>query len=68
MSGNGSKLMAITKELSTRWQQTKEYWRDAKSQEFERQYMDELMAGVDRAVTVMEQLDQLISKVRHDCE
>lgn len=68
MSGNGSKLMAITRQLSGQWQQTKEYWQDAKSQEFERQYLEELWAGVDKAVTVMEQLDKLISKVRNDCE
>jgi hypothetical protein len=68
MSGNGSKLMAVTKELAIQWQQTKEYWRDAKAQEFDRQYMQELLAGVDRAVTVMEQLDQLVAKIRHDCE
>ena len=68
MSGGGSKLMALTKELSVQWEQTKEYWRDAKSQEFERQYMDELMVSVDRAATVMEQLDQLLAKIRRDCE
>ncbi len=60
--------MAVTKELAIQWQQTKEYWRDAKAQEFDRQYMQELLAGVDRAVTVMEQLDQLVAKIRHDCE
>jgi len=60
--------MAVTRELSAQWQQTKEYWRDAKAQEFERQYVQELLAGVDRAVTVMEQLDQLVAKIRHDCE
>jgi hypothetical protein len=68
MSGTGSKLMAITKELSSQWQQTKEHWRDAKSEEFERQYLEELFVSVDRAVTVMEQLDQLLAKIRHDCE
>ena len=68
MSGNGSKLMAITRQLSVQWQETKESWRDAKSQEFERQYLDELFAGVDKAVTVMEQLDKLITKIRNDCE
>ena len=68
MSGNGSKLMAITKELSNQWQQTREYWRDEKSQEFDRQYMQELLASVDRAVGVIEQLDKLISKIRTDCE
>ena len=68
MSGNGSKLMAVTKELSNQWHYTKEYWRDAKSQEFERKYLQELMASVDRAVAVMEQLDKLVGKIRNDCE
>jgi hypothetical protein len=68
MSGNGSKLMALTRQLSVQWQQTKESWRDAKSQEFEHKYLDELFAGVDRAVTVMEQLDKLVTKIRNDCE
>ena len=30
--------------------------------------MEELLASVDRAVTVIEQLDKLISKIRKDCE
>jgi len=68
MSGNGAKLMAVTKELSNQWHHTKEYWRDAKSQEFERKYLQELMASVDRAVGVMEHLDKLVGKIRNDCE
>jgi hypothetical protein len=68
MSGGGSKLTALTKVLSHQWQQTKESWHDAKAQEFEHQYMEELLIGVDRAVTVMEQLDKLIAKIRNDCE
>lgn len=68
MSGNGSKLMALSRLLSIQWQQTKEYWQDAKSLEFERKYVDELMAAVDKAVTVMEQVDKLINKIRSDCE
>ena len=68
MSGNGSKLMALTRQLSVQWQQTKESWRDAKSEEFEHKYLDELFAAVDRAATVMEQLDKLVTKIRNDCE
>jgi hypothetical protein len=60
--------MSATKELANQWQHTREYWRDAKSQEFDRQYMQELLAGVDRALTVIEQLDKLFTKIRHDCE
>ena len=68
MSSNGSKLMAITRQLSGQWQQTKEQWQDAKTQEFERQYMTELFSSVDKTVAVMEQLEKLISKIRSDCE
>lgn len=68
MKASGNRLIAITRELWTQWQQTKAYWKDAKSQEFEHRYMEELLAGVDRTVTVIEQLDKLITKIRKDCE
>jgi hypothetical protein len=50
------------------WQTTKDYWRDAKSLEFERQYLQELLASVDSAVTTIEQVDKLLSKIKKDCE
>ena len=68
MSGNGSRLAALTSQLSNQWQRTKEQWKDAKCEEFDRQYIQELLASVDKAVTVMEQLDKLVTKIRHDCE
>jgi hypothetical protein len=68
MKASGSRLAGITNELRVQWQDTKSYWKDAKSQEFERRYMEELLASVDRAVTVIEQLDKLITKIRTDCE
>lgn len=68
LAGNRSRLAAITRELSLRWQETKNYWKDSKSQEFERRYMVELLARVDKTVTVIEKLDELLSKVRKDCE
>ena len=68
MNANGARLGAITKELWQQWQQTREYWQDAKSQEFERKYLEELLASVDKTVTVIEQLDKLVMKIRKDCE
>ena len=68
LSANRSRLAAITKELSLRWRETKNYWRDAKSREFERRYVEELLADVDRTVTVLEKLDKLLTEVRKDCE
>ena len=68
MSASGSRLEALTKELRVHWDQTKEYWSDDKSREFEHKYLDELFASVDRAVMVIEQLDKLILKIKKDCE
>jgi hypothetical protein len=68
ISSNGTRLGTVSKEFSLQWQQTREYWKDAKGDEFERKYIAELLESVDRAVAVIEQLDKLIIKIRKDCE
>lgn len=68
LSSNRTRLGAITKELSGQWKKTKESWRDAKSDEFEHNYLDELFNSVDAAVGVMDQLDKILNKIRTDCE
>ncbi len=68
MSASGGKLSAVTKVLSSQWQQTKESWKDAKAQEFERRYLDELFTSVDKAVGIMDQVEKLVTKIRSDCE
>ena len=68
ISANGKSLIMATKALSVQWNQTRESWQDAKSEDFDRKYMAELMASVERAVPVFDDLDKLIGKVRSDCE
>ncbi len=68
LSGNKSRLGASTKELSLKWEETKNYWRDAKSQEFEHRYMAELLIQVEKSVTIIEKLDDVLTKVKSDCE
>lgn len=65
---NGNQIASLTKELQLKWQDTKTYWKDAKSTEFQRKYLDELQSTVDTTITVIEQLDKLISKIKSDCE
>ncbi len=67
-SGSKSRLVGASKELALKWQETKNCWRDAKSAEFERKYLQELFVGVNKAVAVMGKLDELLNKVRSDCE
>jgi hypothetical protein len=68
VNASGSRVAALTKELWLQWQRTREDWADAKSQEFEHKYLQELNAAVDKTVTVAEELDKLMNKIRNDCE
>jgi hypothetical protein len=68
ISANGKILVMATKELSRKWDETKESWQDAKSREFEQKYLFDLLASVERAVPVFDDLDKLISRIRSDCE
>ena len=68
VTGSKSRLTGASKELALKWEDTKTYWRDEKSAEFERKYLQELFIGIDRAVTVIEKMDELLKKVRSDCE
>jgi len=68
LSGSKNRLVSLTKELSKRWEDTKNQWRDAKSQEFEQRYLSELFGNVDKTITVMDKLNEVLMKVRKDCE
>jgi hypothetical protein len=68
LQASKARLATLTRELWGKWEQTKELWQDSKSREFEQKYMDELMAGVNRAVAHIQELDKIITKVRTDCE
>ena len=68
LSGSKNRLVAITKELTQRWEETKNHWRDAKAQEFEQRYLQELFANVDKTITTMDKLNELLIKVQKDCE
>jgi len=66
--GSKSRLGGAAKELALKWEDTKNHWRDERSREFERKYLQELFAGMDKTITVIEKLDELLKKVRSDCE
>jgi hypothetical protein len=68
LSGSKGRLNGASKELSRKWDQTKNYWHDAKSREFEHRYLEELFAGVDKSTAIIDKLDELLKKVRSDCE
>ena len=68
LSGQKSRLTALTKQLSLDWAETKNHWSDARSREFEARHMVELFAAVDRATLMLDKLEALLGKARSDCE
>ena len=68
LSGDNSRLTALTKNLSLRWTETKDRWRDAKSAEFDERFMRELTPRVNQAAAAIEKLEELLKKIRKECE
>ena len=63
-----ARLAALTRELSMKWDRTRESWRDARSLEFEQKYIDELMASVNKASAQIDELEKMLAKIRSECE
>ena len=68
LNASKSRLDSISKELFVQWEQTKNYWRDQKAIEFEQKYLDELFRLGDKTILIIEKLDEILKKVRSDCE
>jgi hypothetical protein len=68
MSAAQNRLAGLTNELRAEWEQTKQYWHDAKSQEFEQRFLHELFPAVNQAINQIESLERILAKLRHDCE
>ena len=67
MSESRNRLIALTREILNEWENTRNYWNDAKSSEFEDRFLNELQSGVNAAVTNIEALERILSKIHDDC-
>jgi len=68
LNGNKSRILGLTKEISLRWEETRNHWHDAKGAEFDRRFMQELFARVNKASAAIEKLEELCKRIRKDCE
>jgi hypothetical protein len=68
LTGNKSRMQGLTKEILLRWADTKNHWRDARSAEFERRFMQELSPRVNQAAVGIEKLEELFKRIRKECE
>ncbi len=68
LNSTRTRLTALTKQLSIRWDETREHWQDAKAVEFEKRYLEDLFNRVNVAAASIEELDRALAKIRRDCE
>jgi hypothetical protein len=61
-------LVQALKELNLKWGETKAHWHDFKTQQFEHDYLEEIPDHVQRTMSVMQEIDALIKRVRSECE
>lgn len=66
--GSASQLESAWRDLAAAWQYTTDDWRDAKSQEFEKRFLEKLPGLLGGAKQAIEEIDILLRKMRHDCE
>jgi hypothetical protein len=65
---SSANLDEAMKKLSAEWQTVRNYWTDAKSQEFEHDYLQDLPNLVTQARGAVDEIDVLLRKVRSACE
>lgn len=70
MSAAGSRglLTMATRQLMSRWEETRDSWRDQKAADFEGLYLAEIGHSLNSALKVLEELDQLLAKIHADCD
>jgi len=68
LSGSKGRLTGVTRELGLKWEETRATWRDQKAQEFEQRWLGELTVEMGKTVAAIEKLDELMRKIRSDCE
>ena len=68
LNANKSRLTGLTKEIFIRWTETKGRWHDARGAQFEHDFMLELFPRVNQATNAIEKLEELLNRIRKECE
>jgi hypothetical protein len=67
MSTGPARLSHALKTLRERWEETKGYWSDEVSRDFEKNHLIPLESQTNTAIRGMETLAEVFTRLRHDC-
>lgn len=65
--GRGTLTKAM-KELTLRWQDARNDWRDAVADEFEKKYIESLERDLRNALGAMDHIGVILQRIRHECQ
>ncbi len=68
LKASKAKLARATRDLTMRWEQTRATWRDQQAQQFERKFIAPLPDNISSAVVIIDELDQVLNKIKKSCE
>jgi hypothetical protein len=61
-------LRKAVKEMQMHWGETKTQWTDGNAHGFENKFLVPMDADAKMAVSAMDQMAQVLARIRHDCE
>ena len=67
LSSSIGQLRRATKELGEKWEQTKEFWDDQASKEFEETYLQPLLPTMTLTMNSVQKLEEILRKAEKDC-
>jgi hypothetical protein len=68
LSVGRTKLRDALEALDARWQETRKRWADVVRQDFEENYWAPVAPDVQTALRAIDRLDQVLFRLRQDCE
>ena len=68
MNSAHSRLKRAEKDLRIRWEHTRQSWRDDAAVEYEKDFLEPLLARARAAHDAMVHLESVLTMLRHDCE
>jgi hypothetical protein len=61
-------LAKASKELIARWNDARLSWNDARSKEFEEQFLHPLETDLRKAADALDRVATMVSQIRRDCQ
>ena len=68
LATSAGRLNKSLADLKEKWSETKEYWNDSSTREFQEEHLQPLTPQIQLAIAAINRLAEVLVKVERDCE